>query len=142
MPVDESHTSAARGRANANADAAADVDVDVVDVVVVAVQATVPRIGTRVRDRVHRYASADAHTRSSALTVVAAPTAVEAVVVCLRVLARTRRVRRASRRKVSRDCLWAARRIRVALAAVAVVVAVVGVPLADGRSCSCLRWIA
>ena len=140
MLVDESHTSAARGRANEDADA-----VDVLDVVVdaVAVQATSPRTGTRVRDRVHRYASADAHTRSSALTVVAAPTAVEAVVVCLRVLARTRRVRRASRRKVSRDCLWAARRIRVALAAVAVVVAVVvGVPLVDGRLCSCSRWIA
>ena len=138
MLVDESHTSAARGRANEDADA-----VDVLDVVVdaVAVQATSPRTGTRVRDRVHRYASADAHTRSSALTVVAAPTAVEAVVVCLRVLARTRRVRRASRRKVSRDCLWAARRIRVALVAAAAA-AVVGVPLVDGRLCSCLRWIA
>ena len=101
MPVDESHTSAARARADA-ADVL-DVDVDVVDAV--AVQATSPQTGTRVRVRAHRYVSADAHTRSSALTVVAAPTAVEAVVVCLRVLARTRRVRRASRRKVSRGCL-------------------------------------
>ena len=134
MPVDEQHTSAARARVSVAAAAAGVLDVlDVVDAV--AAQAMIPQSGTRVRVRVHRYALAGVHMQSSAL--------VAQKVVCLRVLARTRRsgASRACRRRACRGCLWAVSWIRVALTA-GVVAVVVGVPLVDGRSCSCLRWIA
>ena len=133
MPADELHTSAVRARANVVAAAGV---LDVLDVVgAVAAQATTPQSGTRVRVRVHRYASAGVHMRSSAL--------VAQKVVCLRVLAQMRRsgASRACRRRACRGCLWAVSWIPVALTAGVVAVAV-GVPLVDGRSCSCLRWIA
>ena len=133
MPADELHTSAAR--AHASVAAAADV-LDVLDVVgAVAAQATTPQSGTRVRVRVHRYALAGVHMRSSAL--------VAQKVVCLQVLARTRRsgASRACRRRACRGCLWAVSWIHVALTA-GVVAVVVEAALVDDRSCSCLRWIA